>query len=178
MTQRRKGGVPDEDLALFRDAVRDATPLKRTPRASPRTPAPPPLPVLSLLDAHGALAESVAGPIVDREDAEFVGKGIGRDVLRKLRRGQWVVQDSLDLHGYNRAQARAALTEFIVRSARRGERCVHIVHGKGRGSPHGEPVLRSMVRGALALRDEVLAYCEAPANQGGSGALLVLLRAS
>jgi len=29
----------------------------------------------------------------------------------------------------------------------------------------------------LAQRDDVLAFCEAPKNQGGSGALLVLLKA-
>jgi DNA-nicking Smr family endonuclease len=53
---------------------------------------------------------------------------------------------------------------------------VRIVHGKGLGSRHREPVLKGKLRKWLAVRDEVLAYCQAPSAQGGSGAVLVLLR--
>jgi DNA-nicking Smr family endonuclease len=173
---------------LFRDAVRGATPLKRAPRALHKAPAPPPpplplpLPVRTRLDGHAAPAESAFGlardaAIESGEEAEFLRDGIGRDVLRKLRRSHWGVQDYVDLHGLNRVEAHAALAEFVDRCARRGFCCVRIVHGKGHGSPRGEPVLKAMVRGWLALRDDVRAFCEAPANQGGSGALLVLLEA-
>jgi DNA-nicking Smr family endonuclease len=55
-------------------------------------------------------------------------------------------------------------------------RCVRIVHGKGLGSRNREPVLKGKLRKWLALRDEVLAFCQAPAAEGGSGAALVLLR--
>ncbi|HMH19585.1 MAG TPA: Smr/MutS family protein, partial [Burkholderiales bacterium] len=51
------------------------------------------------------------------------------------------------------------------------------VHGKGLRSPRREPVLKGKVQQWLAQRDEVLAFCQAPGNQGGSGALLVLLKA-
>ncbi len=54
---------------------------------------------------------------------------------------------------------------------------VRVIHGKGLRSPKREPVLKGKVRQWLAQRDEVLAFCQAPTNQGGSGALLVLLRA-
>jgi DNA-nicking Smr family endonuclease len=54
---------------------------------------------------------------------------------------------------------------------------VRVVHGKGLGSKNREPVLKGKVRGWLAQREEVLAFCQAPAAQGGSGAMLVLLRA-
>lgn len=182
MNQRKKGSVPDEDLALFRDAVRGATPLKRAPRALHKAPPPPPLPVQTRLDGHATPAKSAVGLARDAavesgEEAEFLRDGIGRDVLRKLKRSHWGVQDYVDLHGLNRVEAHAALAEFVDRCARRGFRCVRIVHGKGHGSPRGEPVLKAMVRGWLALRDDVRAFCEAPANQGGSGALLVLLEA-
>jgi len=148
-----------------------------------RTAAPPPLPVQSLLDAHVALAESVTGEIPwdqsmeTGEEPTWLRHGMGRDVLKKLRRGHWVVQDELDLHGLNREQARQLLAEFLGRCLRRGARCVRVVHGKGLRSPNREPVLKGKVRQWLALREEVLAFCEAPATQGGSGALLVLLKA-
>jgi DNA-nicking Smr family endonuclease len=54
---------------------------------------------------------------------------------------------------------------------------VRIVHGKGLGSRNREPVLKGKLRKWLALRDEVLAFCQATAPQGGSGAVLVLLKA-
>ncbi len=183
MKQRRKIGVPDEELALFRDAVRGATPLKSPARALPEAPPPPPLPVQSLLDRHAALAESASQVFSGNlstgtgEEAEFRRDGISREVLRKLKRGQWGVQDCVDFHGLNREQARVLLAEFVGRCAKRGLRCVRIVHGKGLSSPGGEPVLKAMVRGWLAMRDDVLAFCQAPASQGGSGALLVLLKA-
>jgi DNA-nicking Smr family endonuclease len=97
-------------------------------------------------------------------------------VLRKLRRGHWVVQDALDLHGLNREEARLSLAQFLGACLKRGLRCVRIVHGKGLRSPGKEPVLKGKVQLWLARREEVLAFCEAPANQGGSGAMLVLLR--
>jgi DNA-nicking Smr family endonuclease len=53
---------------------------------------------------------------------------------------------------------------------------VRIVHGKGLGSKNREPVLKAKLRAWLTPRDEVLAYCQAPAAEGGSGALLVLLK--
>lgn len=183
MRKHGKTPLPQDEVALFREAVRGATPL-RVPAHTPlRVKSPPPVPVQSLLDAHDALAESVSGPISwdqsmeTGEEPTFLRPGLDRKVLRKLRRGNWVVQDQLDLHGLNREQARLLLAEFIGRCSKRGARCVRVVHGKGLGSPNREPVLKGKVRQWLAQREEVLAYCQAPASQGGSGALLVLLKA-
>jgi len=178
-----KTPLPQDEVALFREAVRGATPLRVPARARLQTKSPPPVPVQSLLDAHDALAESVSGPIsweqsMDTgEELTFLRPGLGRDVLKKLRRGHWVVQEELDLHGLNSGQARLLLAEFIGRSSKRGSRCVRVVHGKGLRSPNREPVLKGKVRQWLAQREQVLAYCQAPASQGGSGALLVLLKA-
>jgi len=89
---------------------------------------------------------------------------------RKLRRGYWRVQDEIDLHGLSRAQAAPLLDEFLRYCSGRRMKCVRIIHGKGLG------ILRDAVRDLLAERGEVQAFCEAPADQGGSGAMLVLLR--
>ena len=171
-----------DDSALFREAVRDAVPLKAKARVT-RATAVPAVPVQSLLDHHQTLSESLTGSIPWEQSMEtgeelvFLRDGIGREVLKKLRRGHWVVQDTIDLHGHNREQARHQLGEFLKHCVKRGLRCVRVVHGKGLRSPNREPVLKHTVKRWLAQRDEVLAYCQAPANQGGSGALLVLLRA-
>ncbi len=105
MRKRASSGVPEHEAALFRDAVRGATPLASTPRVQPKAKAPPPVPVQSLLDGHDALVESLAGPISWDQSIEtgnepsYLRSGLARDVLRKLRRGHWVVQDVVDLHG-------------------------------------------------------------------------------
>ena len=97
-------------------------------------------------------------------------------MLRKLRRGYWVVEESLDLHGLNRSQAAAAVREFMRGCRARRLGCVRIVHGKGLGSRNREPVLKRKVYHWLKMREEVLAFAQAPAVHGGSGAVLVLLR--
>jgi DNA-nicking Smr family endonuclease len=173
---------PDDEE--FRRATRDVEPLAAPRRIKlSRTPAPP-VPAQTRRDERAALEESLAGPcsiddaIDCGEELAFLREGLSRQVLRKLRRGHWVVQDNLDLHGMNRVQAAAAVAEFLRRCRARRLRCVRIVHGKGLGSRNREPVLKGKLRKWLSVRDEVLAFCQAPRADGGAGALLVLLGSS
>jgi DNA-nicking Smr family endonuclease len=99
----------------------------------------------------------------------YLRAGHSPDLLRKLRRMHWKVQDEADLHGLTADEASRALDEFILEARERGLRCVRVIHGKGTG------VLKERARRDLALRADVIAYVEAPAAQGGSGAVLVLL---
>jgi DNA-nicking Smr family endonuclease len=169
--------------ADFRDAMADVAPLESNDRRVPRPPLPPPVPVHSRRDEHAALNESLHGPLsIDDaldsgDELVYLRDGLSRQVLRRLRRGHWVVQDSLDLHGMNRITAAEAVAKFLRSSIARGVRCVRIVHGKGHGSKDREPVLKAKLRQWLPRRDEVLGFCQAPAAHGGGGALLVLLRA-
>jgi DNA-nicking Smr family endonuclease len=180
--RKRARDISPDEVALFREAVRGATPIRPAARVLRRGKPPRPVPVQSLLDGHEAVAESLDGPLSQEQsigtgqEPSYLRAGLGRDVLRKLGRGQWVVQDVLDLHGLNREEARLSLAQFLGVCLRRGLRCVRIVHGKGLRSPGKEPVLKGKVQLWLARREEVLAFCEAPVNQGGSGAMLVLLR--
>src|SRR3989441_4978371 len=151
MHKPTKKSLPEDDAALFRDAVRDATPLRSPARVQPEAKSPP-LPVQSLLDVHDALAESLTGPLpVDPsietgEELFYLRDGLGRNVLHKLRRGHWVVQDAVDLHGANRDEARSLLAEVLGDCLKRGLRCVRVIHGKGLRSPKREPVLKGKVR--------------------------------
>ena len=184
MRKRPAESHSDDDAAAFREAVRGAVPLRAPQRVRAKRAEVPPVPVQSLLDVHEALAESGAGSIPWEQSMEtgeelaYLRPGLATDVLKKLRRGHWVAQDELDLHGLTRAQAHPLLAEFLSRCAKRGVRCVRVVHGKGLRSPNREPVLKGKIRGWLARRDDVLAFCQAPAAEGGGGALLVLLKGS
>ena len=170
-----------DDLALFRAAVADAVPLAFD-RVHHEPAAAPPIPRQRQRDEAAALAESLQPAPLEvllegGDELAYLRSGLPRSLLRDLRRGRWVCEDQLDLHGLNRHDARAALAEFVAASIQRGLRCLRVIHGKGRGSPGREPVLKELVRRWLAGRDEVLAYCQTLAADGGSGAVAVLLKA-
>ncbi len=167
---------------LFREAVADVTPLPVADRALVRAPLPDPWPAQRIADECEALAESLSD--YEPEDLEtgeellFARPGVTAAALRKLRRGHWVIQAQLDLHGLTREMARLELAGFLLRCRQAGFRCVRIIHGKGLRSPNKEPVLKGKVRSWLMQRDEVLAFCQAPKVEGGGGAALVLLKSS
>lgn len=120
----------------------------------------------------------VDGLLDEDPSLSYAQDGVGPDVVRKLRKRHWPVQDELDLHGLTRDGARDALTDFLYRANRRGVRCVRIIHGIGYGSPKGEPVLRGIVHSWLVQKSEVVAFCVAGRKDGGHGALIVLLRSA
>lgn len=172
----------DDPLALFRHVVGDAAPLPDRKRAVLDKPLPPPRPLKREQDEADALRESIAAPLSfqDRldvgDESVHLRDGIPRRVLTDLRRGRWVVQDQLDLHGLTRDTARGALSAFLAHALEQGYRCVRLIHGKGLGSPGREPVLKHLSRGWLMQRAEILAFCQARPHDGGEGALLILLR--
>ena len=100
------------------------------------------------------------------DQPSFVRNGYPPDLTRKLRRGAWRVDDELDLHGLNRQEAASVVGKFLDQARCR---CVLIVHGKG-------DVLRAMLRQSLPQRADIVAFTEAPPAQGGSGAMLILLK--
>ncbi|MGH8744322.1 MAG: Smr/MutS family protein, partial [Burkholderiales bacterium] len=173
--------LPEDERGLFREAVKDAQPLRVKRRVQHQPELPPPLPLQTLRDEQAALAESFSDweqPMETGDESSFLRAGLSRQILKKLRRGQWVVQGQLDLHGQNRVEARSSLVTFLDASSKRGLRCVRIIHGKGLGSKNRMPVLKHKVRKWLIQRDEILAFCEAPPVDGGSGVLIVLLKGS
>ncbi|QJQ04773.1 DNA mismatch repair protein MutS [Undibacterium piscinae] len=167
---------------IFRSSVGELKPLKAVDKHQATSPRPAPLPFQHLADERAALQESLsdefdADSLLETDDLlSYTRKGIGIDVAKKLRKGHWVIQAELDLHGMRRDQARDSLGDFLRRCNRNGNRCVRIIHGKGLGSVNKEPVLKSKVRNWLIQKDEVLAFSQATAADGGSGALIVLLK--
>ena len=167
---------------LFALSVGPVSPLRKpshpaAPRARPRA-----VPRQRLKDEAAVLVEAISDEfdvesLLDTDDAlSFRRPDIGPEVTRKLRRGVWAVQAQLDLHGLRRDDARESLAAFLREATRAGLRCVRVIHGKGNGSPGREPVLTAKVKGWLVQKDEVIAFVQARASDGGNGALLVLLR--
>jgi DNA-nicking Smr family endonuclease len=174
----------EDERALFLAAVAGAKPLPpaQKPPSSLAKVKPPPLPVMRLQDEANALSESQLSDMTPElllqtdDTLSFTRNGISSDTVRKLRRGHWVVQASLDLHGLRSDEARQTFVEFLKTCMHRDIRCVRIIHGKGLGSVNRQPVLKGKVLAWLTQREEVLAFCQAPHHDGGSGAVLALLR--
>jgi DNA-nicking Smr family endonuclease len=174
-------GPPAEE---FSQAMEGVTPLPPHGRVLLPADLPPPLPRSFLEDEIAAARSALQDPLRWDEETEmdaeasYVRAGIPRLVLRDLRRGGWIIQAELDLHGLTRAEAKHELVGFLHDCKRRRVRCIRIIHGKGLGSKNREPVLRQHVRHWLKQREEILAYVEARAVDGGSGAVVVLLKSA
>ena len=170
------------EQSLFATAVGAVVPLKKSATPALAQARPPALARQRQRDEAAALAESISDAfdfesLLETDDAlSFRRRGIGLDVVRKLRRGVWVIQDEIDLHGLRSDAARERVAEFVRDSARAGLRCIRVVHGKGLGSPGREPVLKAKVKSWLVQRSEVLAFTHARPADGGHGALIVLLK--
>lgn len=166
------------DAELFRQALDGVVPLTPPNRIPPSAPTRHPTiqnstastqPIADTLSDHGAGDELLT---------EFMRSGISRMSLRKLRRGHWPIQDSLDLHGLSSDAARKLLLEFLHHATQHGLRCVCVIHGKGWHTGGGEGILKIRTRHWLTQCAQVLAFCEAPPNEGGGGAVKVLLKTS
>jgi DNA-nicking Smr family endonuclease len=180
--QERRARQAAAERDLFRLAAGPVQPLATKGQATLQTAKPQPLPLQRQRDEQAALAEALsdefdASTLLDTDESlSFRRPGIGPDVTRKLRRGDWAIQAQIDLHGLRSDEAREQLAQFIREAHKQGLRCVRVVHGKGLGSPGKTPVLKGRVQGWLAQKKEVLAFVQARPMEGGAGALVVLLQ--
>lgn len=176
----------------FRAAVRDVTPLTQTPPpaglAKPKPHARPrrisasakenldeAMPLVGALPADQTT--SMAEVVTSDGALSFQRGGVRIQVMRRLRRGLYPIEDELDLHGLDQTAAREQLADFITRSRDRGCRCVRIIHGKGYRSGSRGPILKTAVNLWLRRHMDVMAFVSARAIDGGAGAVYVLLRA-
>jgi DNA-nicking Smr family endonuclease len=186
--------VADNDAMTFRAAVRDVKPLVQTPKPAglegPRTRVPRRAQgrVHARSELHETMPLVAAAPLGDAgspaQDTiggahalSFKRPGVRTQVLRRLRRGLYPIEDELDLHGLSQSAARDQLAEFLAFNCDAGHRCVRIIHGKGYRSGARGPILKIAVDAWLRRHADVMAFSSARAIDGGTGAVYVLLRA-
>lgn len=173
----------EDDMSLFlsaMDGVEQLTERGEAPAPNPRLPEM----IDENAEALAELAEMVAGQgdftVADTDEyIEGAAPGIDARLLRSLRRGDFTLQGRLDLHGMTQVQAKEAVDRFLTDSRRTNKRCVLIVHGRGLNSPDQVPVLKERMREWLnqkRLGKTVLAFATARPQDGGTGAVYVLLR--
>lgn len=166
---------PDEN-DLFQQAMAGVTPIASSNRIAPSPPSrrvPVKKSSISTQTSAGFFSDHDANDIAQ---TFFLRPGLNNMSLRKLRRGFWPLQDTIDLHGSSSEEARRLLHDFLQHALYKEYRCVSVIHGKGWHAERGEGILKTRVRHWLTQFPAVLAYCEPPANAGGGGAVWVLLK--
>jgi DNA-nicking Smr family endonuclease len=180
--------VKESDEDLFQQAMKDVVPLNDGRKKIVRSPSR-----REELPDHqqsqeererqylSALVKDSSAWDISFSDEYMVGgvQGVGPKIMRRLKRGEFSVQDYVDLHGLKKKEAEAVVREFIIKSYQRGLRCVLIVHGRGLGSVDHQPTIKRELpvwfrRGML--KRIVLAFVTARPCDGGAGALYVLLK--
>jgi DNA-nicking Smr family endonuclease len=171
--------ISEEDSALFREAIGDITPMKKTsmlhnkPEAK-RKPKKQTAPSPSSQSLYDSEFEQ---NVLERGDELFFARPqVSNATLKKLRRGQIRIDEELDLHGMTVEMARKALQEFLTDCHDYSWQCVIIIHGKGIGSDSKKPILKNKVNNWLQQRNDVLAFCSARQADGGTGAIYLLLK--
>lgn len=173
-------GEDNDETALFRAAMQDVAPLPAPNKITHNDNKPAPYPRKKFLcdeiAPNDSLSDHISFSIETGDPWSYVRSGMPHQTLRRLRRGHWNIEKNLDLHGYTQEEARQQLSAFLNHCVQQKMRCVRVIHGKGLSSLNREPVLKNRIGNWLIQRTEVLAFCQAKPEDGGGGAVLILLK--
>jgi DNA-nicking Smr family endonuclease len=169
-----------DEISLFRQSIGTVRPIRQNSVITlPEKPKP--WPSQRVADERQTLEDMATGfsdneYLETGEELAFKRDGIQSRLFQKLKRGQLKIENVLDLHGMTIALAKAELSQFLAEARATNRRCIRIIHGKGKGSKQGIPVLKRKLNHWLQQRDDVLAFCSARVIDGGTGAVYVLIR--
>lgn len=179
-----KADTADDDLGLFRQAMAGVVPLKTSKIATSSTatkknPKDPnamlrraaamggkdDTPSTALSDMHALL-----NPVASEAFLTYKHPTLPTKTFEQLKQGKLRWYEAVDLHSTNIDEARVAVLQLIQIAKDANQTVVKIVHGKG------DALIKTCVNGWLRQIDEVLAFVSATAKDGGTGAVLVLLK--
>ena len=174
--------VVDED-ALFKQAMSGVRPIKKV-EASVVAAVKPKKPTAQILAKRAAAVgqdeqssqgisdtQAMLNPVASEAFLSYRLATLQHRVFEQLKSGQSRWYEAVDLHGCTIEQARSAVLQIIEMARAENQNVIKIVHGKG-----PQAILKTYVNGWLRQHREVLAFVSAPPDQGGTGAVLVLLK--
>ncbi|HQS03891.1 MAG: hypothetical protein B7Y07_11120 [Halothiobacillus sp. 24-54-40] len=171
----------EDEITLFRETIGEVEPVAIqqiivTPTHKKLNPRPQKTQFRDYLNEQLSDGYALTEPIEQGETLSYLKPSNAPMLLRKLKRGQFSVTSTLDLHGMTIDEARNRISQFFNQQRQEIRCCVRIVHGKGNRSLGQIPVLKRMVNHWLPQREDVIAFCSTPAHDGGTGAVYVLLQ--
>lgn len=174
--------APSDDK-LFKQAMQGVKPLIQSEQ-NPAKPARPPKPTAQILARRAAAVGQDEGGVQGISDTQAMLNPVASEaflsyrlatlqhrVFEQLKSGNLRWYEAVDLHGCTIEQARSAVLQIIEIARTANQNVIKIVHGKG-----PQAILKTYVNGWLRQHREVLAFVSAPPEQGGTGAVLVLLK--
>jgi DNA-nicking Smr family endonuclease len=168
----------NDDHALFLKEMKGVTPLTPPNVSLSPVPKPPPTPKNASGDSHSVMADLLStapDDLYSSDEMTYLRAGYPNKILRNLRRGHYRFENRLDLHGCTIDQAESLTRQFIQEAILRGETTLMIVHGKGLRSNSDKPIIKNWLNHWLRRHSGVLAFCSAKPEDGGTGALYLLL---
>lgn len=173
-----------DDDALFRQALQGVTPLPqaespilvnyRTPRIlDAQTLARRAAAEGTESSQHLEISDTYAllNPVSSDAFLSYRIATLQHRIFEQLKSGKLRWFEAVDLHGCTIEQARAAVLKIIDIAHEENQTVIKIVHGKGPNA-----ILKTCVNGWLRQHSDVLGFVSAPPDQGGTGAVLVLLK--
>ncbi|AAO90405.1 Smr/MutS family protein [Coxiella burnetii] len=171
-----KKSIDPEEAQLFRDSVGKVKPLNHDKHSmepkkktiAPKAPQkePPPFHWNPTSDDWLNAEDSV----------HFAKPGLQHKVIQRLKQGRILPEATIDLHQQTIDEAVKTISFLIADGVTQGRRCILIIHGKGHFSAQGKPVLKNFLNQWLRGHPDVLAFHSTSPKQGGTGALIVLLK--
>ncbi|MCD6561774.1 MAG: Smr/MutS family protein [Deltaproteobacteria bacterium] len=188
-----KKGFPEkkrlsDDTKYFLEAMSGVVPLSnsdnildRPPDINIRPSHPAPDDELETIAHLNDLVSGITDMDITFSDEFIEGSmpGFSRKLMQRLKKGEFPVQDYLDLHGLVKQEAESRIRDFLLQNHRLGLRCVLVVHGRGLNSENHIPVLKKLLPVWLnrgPVKKIVLAFSTARSYDGGTGAIYILLR--
>lgn len=171
---KNKHPLSKDELQLFRESVAGTKTLRQDtivhpkPKMKTRQIAPQRL-LQEQVDASFYFSDEFQPQLDDEGPTRYVRPGYSHYELKKLRRGDYVPDLFLDLHGLTQLQAKQELGAMIAACKREHVHCACVMHG------HGKHILKQQTPLWLAQHPDVLAFHQAPKEWGGSAAVLVLV---
>jgi len=115
--------------------------------------------------------QAMLNPVASQANLSYRIATLQHRVFEDLKAGNLRWFEAVDLHGCTIEEARSAVLQIIQMAKDNNENVLKIVHGKG-----PEAILKTHVNSWLRQHRDVLAFVSAPEKQGGTGAVLVLLK--
>lgn len=179
--------ITDEEKKVFRDAMADVRPLKKSAQEKIISEKMPEIPEKKITRTKIKIHEDFSDPTfftVDEKQPDISGTdiisfsrpGVQRKQFSQLSRGKIHPEATLDLHDHTSDEAITAVEHFLNRCQKNSLRMVCIIHGKGLYSSGNKPVLKNLLNSFLRQHPMVLAFHSAKNNQGGTGAIVVLIK--
>ncbi|MDP5291234.1 endonuclease SmrB [Oceanimonas sp. CHS3-5] len=164
---------PEDDKALFMEAMNGVRKLKQDTISPHRAPvkvkATRAAERKDRAEAHPF--SDLYEPWLDQEGpTRFRADDTSAFELKRLRRGDYVPELFLDLHGLTQEEAKQELSALLLAARRQNVNCVSIMHG------HGKHILKQRLPMWLVQHPQVLAFHQATKEWGGDASLLVLLK--